>query len=216
MKSKVFRCIEETGIVAIVRGTKPEEIVHIAEALYAGGVKAIEVTCNTKGYLQMIEALNAKLGDKMFIGAGTVLSAAAAQLVIDAGANFVLAPNLDREVVELVHQYGKLMIPGIATPSEVVQAYRMGVDIVKLFPAGALGARYLKDVMGPFNNALIMPVGGINLNNLPEFVASGAFAFGIGGELIDKKAIAAGDFTVITQKACQFISAFKRAKGLGD
>ena len=212
MKSGVFRCIEETGIVAVVRGTKPAEILQVAQALYEGGIRAIEVTCNTKGYLHMIEVLTEQIGDKMFIGAGTVLSATAAQLVMDAGAQFVLAPNLDREVVQIVHQNGKLMIPGVATPSEAIEAYRMGVDIIKLFPAGTLGPRYLKDILAPLNHMLIMPVGGINLTNLPEFLAAGAFAFGVGGELVDKKAIGEGNFAAITEKARLFISAFRNVK----
>lgn len=216
MKSKVFRCVEETGIVAVVRGTKPAEIVRVAQALYDGGVRAVEVTCNTKGYLRMIEALSEAFSGKMFIGAGTVLSPAAAQMVIDAGANFVLAPNLDPEVIQIVHQQGKLMIPGVTTPSEAVAAYRMGVDIIKLFPAGTLGPRYVKDILGPLNHALIMPVGGINLTNLPEFVAAGAFAFGVGSELVDKTAIAAGNFAAITEKARLFVNTFKQSKGLDD
>lgn len=211
-KYSVIQKVQETGIVAIVRGTKAEEAVNIANALYAGGIRAIEVTCNTKGYLGMIEALAAEVGDKMAIGAGTVLTTAAAQMVIDAGARFILAPNLDKEVVQLVHQCGKLMIPGVATPTEIVQAARLGVDVVKLFPAGALGPKYLKDVRGPINNIAIMPVGGINTGNIPEFVKAGAFAFGVGGELVDKAAIEAKEYNVLTEKAKAFIRTYQQAK----
>ena len=210
-KWDVVRCIKSTGIVAILRGTQTEELQKIADALYEGGVRAIEVTCNTKGYLGMIETLSNTMKDKMIIGAGTVLSPVTAQLVIDAGAEFVLAPDLNREVVQQVHQNRKFAIPGVTTPSEIMDAYRMGVDVVKLFPAGALGARYLKDLRGPLSNAAIIPVGGINLENLSEFVQAGAFAFGIGSELIDKKAIAGGDFSIITQKAKAYIETFARA-----
>ena len=213
-KYNVIQKVSETGIVAIVRGTKPEEAVNIANALYEGGIRAIEVTCNTKGYLGMIEALNAAVGDRMAIGAGTVLTTAAAQLVIDAGAKFILAPNLDPEVVQVVHQCGKLMIPGVTTPSEIVQAARLGVDIVKLFPAGALGPKYLKDVRGPLNNIAIMPVGGINLNNINEFVKAGAYAFGVGGELVDKAAIEAKEYEVLTEKAKAFITTYRQAKNV--
>jgi len=212
-KYTVYKTVQETGIVAIVRGTKAEEILKLAGALYAGGIRAIEVTCNTKGYLSMIDALTGTMAGKMAIGAGTVLDAATAKMVIDAGAQFVLAPNLNKDVVQLVHQYGKLAIPGVATPSEIVEAYRLGVDIVKLFPAGALGARYLKDVRGPLNHVAIMPVGGITLENIPEFVKAGAFAFGIGGELVDKQALTEGNFAAITAKARAFIGAFRQAQG---
>ncbi|MDR3564168.1 MAG: bifunctional 4-hydroxy-2-oxoglutarate aldolase/2-dehydro-3-deoxy-phosphogluconate aldolase [Negativicutes bacterium] len=212
-KWDIVKSIQETGIVAILRGTKAEELLKIAAALHDGGVQAIEVTCNTPGYLAMIGALADKMGDKMIIGAGTVLSPVTAQLVLDAGAQFVLAPDFNREVVQQVHQNCKLAIPGVTTPSEIMEAYRLGVDVVKLFPAGSLGPRYLKDLRGPLNNAAIMPVGGINLDNLAEFVQAGAFAFGVGSELIDKKAITDGNYAVITQKAKAFIAAFQQAKG---
>lgn len=212
-KYRVVQAIEETGIVAILRGTQSEELLKIANALYDGGIRAIEVTCNTKGYLGMIQSLTEEMGDKMVIGAGTVLSPVTAQLVLDAGAKFVLAPDFNPEVVKLVHQNQKLAIPGVTSVTEMLAAYRLGVDIVKLFPAGALGARYLKDVRGPLNNAAIMPVGGINLENLAEFVQAGAYAFGVGGELVDKKAIAEGNFAAITEKAKAFIDLFHKAKG---
>ena len=211
-KYRVVKCLQETGIVAIVRGIPAGKIEKIAAALYEGGVQAIEVTCNTPGYLGMIEALSSAMGDKMLIGAGTVLSPTAAQLVIDAGAKFVLAPDLNPAVVELVHQNQKLAIPGVTTPSEIMTAYRLGVDIVKLFPAGALGAKYLKDLRGPLNQAAIIPVGGVNLGNIAEFVQAGAFGFGIGSELVDKKAVAEGDYATITEKAKAFIDAVRRAR----
>ncbi|MDR3589771.1 MAG: bifunctional 4-hydroxy-2-oxoglutarate aldolase/2-dehydro-3-deoxy-phosphogluconate aldolase [Negativicutes bacterium] len=210
-KWDVVKSIQQTGIVAILRGTGREELLKIATALYDGGIRAIEVTCNTPGYLGMIETLAGAMGDKMIIGAGTVLSPITAQLVIDAGAQFVLAPDFNPKVVEQVHQNRKLVIPGVTTPSEIMAAYRLGVDVVKLFPAGALGPRYLKDLRGPLNDAAIIPVGGINLDNLAEFVKAGAFAFGVGGELVDKTAIAKGNFSAITEKAKAFITLFAQA-----
>ncbi|MDU4959178.1 MAG: bifunctional 4-hydroxy-2-oxoglutarate aldolase/2-dehydro-3-deoxy-phosphogluconate aldolase [Sporomusaceae bacterium] len=211
-KYQVVEAIAQTGVVAIVRGTGSDELLPIADALYDGGIRAIEVTCNTRGHLTMIQTLTAALGDKMAVGAGTVLSPAAAQLVIDAGAQFVLAPDFNPEVVQLVHQHQLLAIPGVASPTEMLAAYRLGVDIVKLFPAGALGARYLKELRGPLQQAAVMPVGGITLQNLPEFVHAGAFAFGVGGELVDKQAAARGDYAAIRDKAQAFIAAFRQAK----
>lgn len=212
-KYRVVEAIAETGIVAILRGIGGDELLPLAGALYDGGIRAIEVTCNTRGYLDMIQSLAAAMGDKLAVGAGTVLSPAAAQLVIDAGAQFVLAPDLNPEVVRLVHQYRKLAIPGVASATELLAAYRLGVDMVKLFPAGALGARYLKELRGPLQQAAVMPVGGITLANLPEFVRAGAYAFGVGGELVDKAAVARGDYVAIQQKAQAFIAAFQNAKG---
>ncbi|SDF60781.1 bifunctional 4-hydroxy-2-oxoglutarate aldolase/2-dehydro-3-deoxy-phosphogluconate aldolase [Sporolituus thermophilus] len=211
-KTEVVRLIEETGIVAIVRGTRPEEIVKIAEALYAGGIRAIEVTCNTVGYLGMIEALVTVMKGRMAVGAGTVLTPSAAQAVIDAGAEFILAPNLDADVIKVANQYGKIAVPGVTTPTEMVQAYKLGAEIVKLFPAGALGPRYLKEVLGPLNHMKFMPVGGINAQNIPDFLKAGAFAFGIGSELVDKEAIAQQNYALITEKARQFMQLFKDNK----
>ena len=208
-KFRVLQTIRETGIVAILRSVSEEQALQIASALYEGGVRAIEVTCNTPGYLSIIERLSQTMGEKMAVGAGTVLNPAAAQLVMDAGASFVLAPDVNRKVIQLVHQNQKLAIPGVTTPSEILGAYRLGVDIVKLFPSGALGARYLKELRGPLNQAVIMPVGGINLSNIGDFIQAGAAAFGIGGELIDQQAIAGGNYSLITEKAKRFIEVCK-------
>lgn len=213
-KTEVVRTIEETGIVAIVRGTKPEKIVKVAEALYAGGLRAIEVTCNTSGYLNMIEVLSNQMKGRMIIGAGTVITPSAAQTVIDAGAEFILAPNLDADVIRVANQYGKIAVPGVATPTEMVQAYKLGCEVLKFFPAGALGPKYLKDVLGPLNHMKFMPVGGISLQNIPEFIKAGAHSFGVGGELVDKQAIADDNYELITQKAQQFIKVFKDNKGI--
>ncbi|WP_134683607.1 bifunctional 4-hydroxy-2-oxoglutarate aldolase/2-dehydro-3-deoxy-phosphogluconate aldolase [Brevibacillus migulae] len=207
-KWKVIHAIKETGVIAIVRGTKPQEAIKIAEALYEGGIRVIEVTCNTPGYLTSIETLATAMGDRMCIGAGTVINPVMAQLVIDAGAIFALAPDLNPDVVQLVHEKKKLMIPGVATPSEMLQAHRLGVDLVKLFPAGALGSRYLREVFGPLNHLDIIPVGGINLDNIQEFAQAGAFAVGVGGELVLKEAIAARNFSALTERARMFIEKF--------
>ncbi len=208
-KDQVLACIKETGIIGIVRGTKEKEIVNIAQALYAGGIRAMEVTCNTPGHLEMIRQLVGTMGDKMAIGAGTVLSPSAAQMVLDAGASFVLAPDLNPAVVQLVHQYQKLAIPGVTSPTEVMGAYRLGVDVVKIFPAGPLGAAYVKNLRGPFHNLAIIAVGGINLANIGGFVEAGAVAFGIGGELIDKQVLSTGNYAAITEKAQQFMAVAK-------
>lgn len=211
-KWKVLKAIEETGIVAIIRGVKVEEILPIATALYEGGIRVIEVTCNTKGYLRVIETLSNQMEDQMFVGAGTVLNPTMAQMVLDAGAKFVLAPDFNPDVIAMVHEKQKLVIPGVATPTEIIQAHRLGVDLVKLFPAGALGSRYLKEIRGPLGNAAILPVGGINLGNIKEFAQAGAYAAGIGSELVDKKAIAEGNYNVLTQNAKDFIAAFQEGK----
>ena len=180
--------------------------------MYDGGVRVIEVTCNTPDYLNIIEALADEMGKKMVIGAGTVLNTNMAQLVVDAGAQFGLAPDLNPDVIHLMHEKGKLIIPGVVTPTEFMQAKRLGVDLVKLFPAGALGVRYLKEIQGPFNDISIIPVGGIDLENVTDFLRAGAFAVGIGGDLVDKNSITRGNYSAITEKAKSFIKIFHAVK----
>ncbi|MGX8941264.1 bifunctional 4-hydroxy-2-oxoglutarate aldolase/2-dehydro-3-deoxy-phosphogluconate aldolase [Symbiopectobacterium sp. Eva_TO] len=186
----MIHAIEDTGIIAIVRG-------------YDGGVRVLEVTCNTSGYLRSIEALTVELGDKMWIGAGTVINPVMAQLVMDAGANFVLAPDFNPQVVSMVHEKQKLMIPAVATPSEILQACRMGVN-------------YLKELQGPLNNLSIIPVGGVTLNNVADFAQAGAFAVGVGSELINKTLVAEQAWQQLTDLAQTFITRFRENKKPDD
>jgi 2-dehydro-3-deoxyphosphogluconate aldolase/(4S)-4-hydroxy-2-oxoglutarate aldolase len=207
-KSDVVSLIEKTGIVAIIRNIDGENLSKVAEALYNGGVRAVEITCNTAGYLEMLTALQADWSDKLVIGAGTVLTPAVARQVFQAGAQFILAPNLDKEVISVAHQHDKLAVPGVATPTEVVEASKLGLDVVKLFPAAALGAQYLKDLRGPLGHIRYMPVGGISKDNMLDFLKAGAFAFGFGGELVDAKTAAAKNFAEIERRSRQLTTAF--------
>lgn len=212
IKQRVIRAIEETGMIAIVRGVAPESILSLADALYEGGIRVIEVTCNTTRHLESICALKQALGDKMWVGAGTVLNPVMAQLVLDAGADFVLSPDFNPEVVRMVHEKQRLMIPAVMTPSEILQACRLGVDLLKLFPANSLGVNYLKEVRGPLDELSLIPVGGITLENTREFASAGAFAVGVGSALANKQWIEQGDWIAITQQAKAFIRAFHEGK----
>lgn len=212
IKHRVIQAIEDTGMIAIIRGYTSEEILLIAQALYDGGIRVIEVTCNTANYLESISRLSEALGDKMWIGAGTVINPVMAQLVIDAGATFVLSPDFNPEVVRMVHEKQRLMIPAVVTPSEILQAYRMGVDLLKLFPANGLGVDYLREIRGPLNELAIIPVGGVTLNNAAEFASAGAFAVGVGGELVNRELISAGQWEKLSQHAANFIATFKQGK----
>lgn len=205
-------------MIAIIRGYSSDEILPIAQALYEGGVRVIEVTCNSSNYLESISRLSKALGDKMWIGAGTVINPIMAQLVIDAGATFVLAPDFNPEVVKIVHEKQRLMIPAVVTPSEMLQAYRMGIDLLKLFPANRLGVDYLKEIMGPLNELAIIPVGGISLHNAAEFAAAGAIAVGVGvgvgvgSELVRKDLIASGEWDKLSEHTAYFMKTFKDGK----
>ncbi|WP_411703734.1 bifunctional 4-hydroxy-2-oxoglutarate aldolase/2-dehydro-3-deoxy-phosphogluconate aldolase [Edaphovirga cremea] len=212
IKQKVIQAIEETGIIAIARHVTPDQILPLAQALYDGGIRVIEVTCNTVGYVQSIEMLSAEFGDRMYVGAGTVLNPIMAQLVLNAGANFVLAPDFNPEVVKVVHEQQRLMIPAVVTPSEMMHACRMGIDLLKLFPAKALGADYLKDVRGALDYLSLIAVGGITLSNTADFAKAGAFAVGVGSELINKKMIADENWQGLTELANNFVTTFRNGK----
>ncbi|AHG21008.1 2-dehydro-3-deoxyphosphogluconate aldolase [Chania multitudinisentens RB-25] len=212
IKQRVIRAIEETGMIAIVRGVAPESILPLATALYEGGIRVIEVTCNSTRHLESISTLKQEVGDKMWIGAGTVLNPVMAQLVLDAGADFVLSPDFNPDVVMMVHEKQRLMIPAVMTPSEILQACRLGVDLLKLFPANSLGVTYLKEVRGPLDGLPLIPVGGITLENTREFAKAGAFAVGVGSALTNKQWIEQGDWSAITQQAKTFIQAFHEGK----
>ncbi len=177
--------ILEHKIVAIVRGAKPGDVVKIAGALHNGGVRLLEVTLNSPNAFAAIEQLSGEMKDKMLIGAGTVLDGHSARDAIAAGARFVISPTLDEETVRTTRRYGAVSIPGAYTPSEVLKAYMLGGDIIKVFPA--LGAGYIKDLLAPLPQIPLMPTGGINLQNIRDFQKAGAVAFGIGSALVDTK-----------------------------
>lgn len=204
--------IKETGVVAIVRGTAPDAVLKVADALYAGGVRAIEVTMNTAGVIDIIRTVSTGVGDKMLVGAGTVLDAQAATMAILAGAQFIVAPNLDEEVVRTTHAHGKLAVPGVLTPTEVVQAWKLGASIVKVFPAGSAGPRYFRELRGPLSHVDMMAVGGVTVETAGDFIRAGAVALGVGSELVDKTAVADGRFEVLTEKARAFIQAVREAR----
>lgn len=208
IKHRVIHAIEQTGLIAIVRGIEPESVLPLAEALYAGGVEVIEVTCNSTRYLESITTLKNKMGDKMKVGAGTVINPVMAQLVIDAGADFVLSPDFNPDVISMVHEKQRLMIPAVMTPSEILQACRLGVDLLKLFPANSLGIDYLKEIQGPLDNLALIPVGGITLENTASFAQAGAFAVGVGSALTNKQWVKDGEWEKITRQAEAFIRAF--------
>jgi 2-dehydro-3-deoxyphosphogluconate aldolase / (4S)-4-hydroxy-2-oxoglutarate aldolase len=204
---EVLRAIKEYGICAIVRGTRADDLCRIADALLAGGVKAIEVTFNTPGAAEMIQTLSDKYSGDMLVGAGTCLDPETAQTAIASGARFVLSPNFNPDTVRLCSRRGVLPVPGAATPTEVAAAYACGARLIKIFPAGALGARYIKEIRGPLEHIDMMAVGGVGLDNIVDFFKAGACSAGIGSELVDRRLVEAGDFARITARAKAFVEA---------
>jgi 2-dehydro-3-deoxyphosphogluconate aldolase/(4S)-4-hydroxy-2-oxoglutarate aldolase len=170
-------------IVAILRGCAPERVTDIVAALAEGGVRLLEITLNSPGALDLIRRVSAMMGDRLLVGAGTVLTPAEAELAIDAGAKFILSPSLDIETIQVTKELGAVSVPGAFTATEVLAAWRNGADIVKVFPA-SVGASYLRDLRGPLPQIRLMPTGGVNLQNIREFRAAGAVAYGIGSALV--------------------------------
>lgn len=201
----ILEKIYNSGIVSIVRGIDETKLDKTVEALYNGGIKAIEITLNTPGALRMIEQTKDRYGDRMLVGAGTALDAETTRAAILAGADFVLAPTLSLPMIRMCNQYSKLAVPGVLTPTEVLTAWKAGAQLVKVFPARAFGPSYIKDIKGPLGQIEIMPVGGVTLDNAKEFVKNGALALGIGSELVNRKWIEQNDFDKITDTAAAFL-----------
>lgn len=171
-------------IIAIIRGAQPDDVLHIAQALYEGGIKLLEVTLNSPDALSSITKVTARMGTNMLVGAGTVLDATMARAAINAGAQFIISPSLDLETIFATQQGGAVSIPGAFTATEILSAYKNGADIIKVFPA-SIGPTYIKDLHGPFPHIPLMPTGGVNLTNIKEFQKAGAIAFGVGSALVD-------------------------------
>jgi 2-dehydro-3-deoxyphosphogluconate aldolase / (4S)-4-hydroxy-2-oxoglutarate aldolase len=201
--------IESTRIVAIVRGVEEQHITAVAEALYQGGVTVMEITLNTPGALRMIEKLQRTLGDRMFIGAGTVLDLNDAKQAVSAGASFIVTPNTDVDAISWCKEQQVPMFPGALTPTEIVTAWKAGATAVKIFPSSSIGIAYIKELMGPLSHIPMMAVGGVNEDNIRQFLEIGCYGLGIGGSLINLKEIKAGNFGWITDKAARLIAGTK-------
>jgi 2-dehydro-3-deoxyphosphogluconate aldolase/(4S)-4-hydroxy-2-oxoglutarate aldolase len=202
----VLSQILENKIVAIIRGANRDDILKIVIALQLGGVKILEITLNSPGALSVIEQLANKMADKMIIGAGTVLDAATAKAAIEAGSKFIISPNVNIETIQITKHYRVVSIPGAYTPTEIVNAYTNGGDIIKIFPASS--ANYIKELRGPLSHIPMMPTGGINPENILEFKKAGAVAFGIGSALINtKQKITEEYLKQVTENAHKFVQA---------
>ncbi len=209
---ETIHAIEACGVVAVIRLTDATKLSAVVEALAAGGVRAIEVTMTVPGAIRLIEQISGTLPAGFVLGAGTVLDPETARQAILAGAQFVVSPVFREGVVRLCHRYGVAAMPGCFTPTEILEAWEAGADIVKVFPATALGPGYFKDVRGPLPQVRLMPTGGVSLANAGDWITAGAVAVGVGTALVDGKAVAAGRFDVITATAAQFVAAVAAAR----
>jgi 2-dehydro-3-deoxyphosphogluconate aldolase/(4S)-4-hydroxy-2-oxoglutarate aldolase len=204
--------IKQQGVVAILRGYTASQIVPLGRALRAAGVGAMEVTLNSPNALDQITMLKKELGNEIPVGAGTVMSAAAAKQAIEAGAMFVLMPHLGEDVIAACIAAGIPVVPGVMSVTEMVKATSLRAEMVKVFPAATLGPGYFKDVRGPLPEMQMMAVGGINGDNAEAFIRAGAVSLGVGSLLVDAKAVAAEDWQAVTRQAEKLVAAVRRAR----
>jgi 2-dehydro-3-deoxyphosphogluconate aldolase/(4S)-4-hydroxy-2-oxoglutarate aldolase len=201
-----LRRLLEGCIVAVMRAPDGKLLVEVAQALRAGGVQVMEVTFTVPGAIRVLEKVADELGDSVLVGAGTVLDVETARAALLAGAEFIVSPSLDVEVIRMCRRYDKLVLPGALTATEVVRAWEAGADIVKIFPADLGGPNYLKALQGPLPHIRLMPTGGVNLQTAAEFLRAGACALGVGGALVLPKAIQSGQLDQIESLARQFVA----------
>ena len=205
--------IMEIGVIPVVRSSSSNEALAAAEAIKAGGIPMVEITMTVPGAIDVIRTVAARFGNEMLVGAGTVLDPKTAERCLEAGAAFVVAPGLNLDVVRLVRQRGQVVMPGALTPTEVITAWQAGADFVKIFPCGNVGGpAYLKSLRAPLPQVRMVPTGGVNLANAGEFIRAGAVAIGVGSDLVDSKAMAAGRFEVLTENARKFVEVVRSAR----
>ena len=211
-RSKVLGAIEGPGVVAVIRLADAGAIREVVEALFEGGVRAIEVTMTVPGAVEIIERLVAGLPEGSVVGAGTVMDVATAQRVIGAGASFVVSPIFRPEVVSACRHADVVVMPGCFSPTEIYAASDAGADIIKVFPATALGATYFKDLRGPMPRLKLMPTGGVTVENAGSWIRAGAVALGVGTALVDAASVSTRVFDVLTARARAFVDAVRAAR----
>jgi 2-dehydro-3-deoxyphosphogluconate aldolase/(4S)-4-hydroxy-2-oxoglutarate aldolase len=210
-KTEILGKIVESGLVAVIRAESPEQAAHIAEACALGGVGALEITFTVPGAARAIEHLTKEFGEKILLGAGTVLDPETARVAILAGAHFVVSPAVNVESARLCNRYQVPYMPGAGTIGEVIAAMECGADIVKVFPGEILGPAFVKAVKGPLPQARMMPTGGVSIDNVAAWINAGAVALGVGSNLT--ASAKTGDFRAITAVAKQFVEKIKEARG---
>lgn len=206
---KSLQRVLDHKIVAVIRAENGDLLVDVAESLLAGGVEVMEVTFTVPRATRVLEKVADRIGSRILLGAGTVLDSETCRAAILAGAEFIVSPAVNVEVIELCKRYSKVVMPGALTPTEVITAWQAGADIVKIFPSEITGPKYLKALHGPLPHIRLMPTGGVNLDTAAEFLRCGACALGIGSSLVDPKVVASGDLKKIESLARQYVQIVK-------
>ena len=212
MKShfEILKKILDEKIVAIVRLDSGEQLARVAQALHRGGISVVEFTCSTPGALKTIKEVSAKFGDEVLIGAGTVLDPETTRAAILAGAEFIVNPAINLDTIEMCKRYGKPIIAGAMTPTEMLTVWEAGADLVKVFPISAIGgAEYIKTVLAPLPHLRLVPTGGVSADNAAQYLKAGAVAVAVGGSLVDKESVKNGDWKTITANAQHLVSSVR-------
>jgi 2-dehydro-3-deoxyphosphogluconate aldolase/(4S)-4-hydroxy-2-oxoglutarate aldolase len=212
-KSQVLERIKAIGIIPVVRASSGDEALQAVEAIKAGGLSVLEITMTVPGAVGIIEKIATRFGDDVLVGAGTVLNAETAKDCLHAGAQFVVSPALNLETIAFCRDAGCAIMPGALTPTEVVTAWSAGADMVKVFPCGAMGgASYIKSLKAPLPQIELVPTGGVSLKTAAAFIEAGSAAIGVGADLVDIKAIRAGESERITETTRAYIEAVRSAR----
>ena len=214
-KESQLKQVLDLGIVAVVRSPDHQQLVEVCRALADGGVTVVEITMTVPNALEVLRQVRQALGERLLLGAGTVLDAETARAVLLAGAEYIVAPTVNRDVIRLCQRYDKLVMPGAFTPTEILSAWEAGADIVKVFPAEVVGPAFFKALRGPLPHVRLMPTGGVDLKTAAEFLRAGACALGIGGQLVEPKAIAERNFERIRHLARQYVGIVKQVRSSG-
>lgn len=213
MTNKVIEAVEKNKIVVIVRGIEKEKLIPLAQAMYDGGIRLLEITYSADKSIsdeetaQNIKMLTEHFGDKMYIGAGTVLTEEQVAMTRDARGKFIISPDTNPDVIKMTKKLGLVSMPGALSPSEIQAAHRSGADFVKLFPAVNLGIDYVKAVKAPLSHIKLLAVGGINESNMSDYLKAGVCGFGIGSNIVSKKLVDANDFNAVTELAKKYTDA---------
>jgi 2-dehydro-3-deoxyphosphogluconate aldolase/(4S)-4-hydroxy-2-oxoglutarate aldolase len=204
--------ILDAGIVAVVRAPDPAGLVEVIRALAAGGVTVSEVTLTVPNALDVVREAKRALGDSVLLGAGTVLDPETCRAALLAGAEFIVSPTLNLDVIRLCRRYDKLVMPGAFTPTEILAAWEAGADIVKVFPADVVGETFFKAMRGPLPQVRLMPTGGVDLTNAADYLKAGACCLGVGSQLVDPKLVAAKAFDQLRELAARYVDVVRRAR----
>jgi len=212
-KREVLNQMINEGLIPVIRVASASEAMDVADAIKEGGVGFIEITMSVQGAIDVIKELTQKYKEEIIMGAGTVLDSETGRAALLAGAQFIVSPTLNLDLIQLAHRYSAVVIPGAMTPTEILTAWNAGADMVKVFPAAQLGGpEYIKALRGPLPQVLLVPTGGVNLQNAGAFIKAGATLLGVGGELVDKKAIKERKFHILTENTRAFLKSIQEAR----